>query len=727
MDYSSETSDLLSATYTCSGSPGGAFSHEFGNCENVNKTLRFVSTFESTTPTLTCSNSMSLTIQAGYNLFTTTNFPSAIQNLQLFPGTLLSFQLTAAGGKIAVDSSGIATVSDYSEAVNGGVYSRLNTLKNWRLYARAIVSPFTKSASVFKSYLTAGTYTVTAVLGNILLTGNSQTLTQTVNVQAAPVNITGLSFTTVYGSSICYMNVNCGFLPTTLTGNYITYTWTINSTTTTTNQTTFSNQFSSTGTYVVNLMASNSISSQSVTVSITVVNQMTGLSFKSGTSTNSSSIVGQTANFLFILLVGTNYNCLINYGDGLSASISDSVSYINNTYIPHTYPNNEYTYIVKINCTNPINSLVLVFNHFVQYQLANLVLTSYGTTINTAYNIGFSFTGSIPYQLNCYFDNLPNSCSLYTNVLGKDATHNGEATPIIHYVFINMTNYVSSIQLNTTFQISSPLVGPKFAVIPTSGISGYTYLYPTSLTFSVTVQSGSNVNISISTDSLNQISTLLNNSINIQTVGQWLTNPYNIPYVYANPGGFTILATISNAFNSFSFTQYVKIISKVDDLIPNLITYDNNVIFNGMAGNGLAQFVFTYFGNTKAGSDAYVTFWPGDTSNSTNGPFLLNMDFNKNVSRAPLQYTYTSQGNYTAVFYVSNPLGSKYFTLTFKVIYSLAGFYVGVNPTYCQVGNSVLVSAYLFQGNGITYAWLADNTTFSATSSRICKLKFKNN
>lgn len=679
----------------------------------INKATRF--------STFTLSNagiSVALTLQAGYNLFTMNDF--GIINVS--PGYIPYFSLGT--GKIAVDISGVTVLSDLMQS---GTFAPLSSTANYRLYVRAIVSPSLKGIGLFHSYASGGTYTVSVTLSNILL-GVSQTVSQAVVVTIPDQPITGLSLLTTYGSTVCYMSVSCGLQASVLTGTSIIYQFNIAGNVSTGNQSLVYNTFTALGTYSVNVTASNSVSSMSVMVSIVVANQMYGLSFKAGTLPYSSSIVSQPANFLFMILVGANYQCLINYGDGATQTISDAIYYINNTYVSHTYTA-ESAYTVSINCTNPVNSLSLTFTHYVQYPLVGLALVSNGTLLNTAYTVRFSVTsGSVPYSISFSFDGILDSGVQYSNLLGQSSSHAGESTPAIHTIFINMTNYVSSIQLNCTFQVSSPLQNVQFSISPSSGISAYTYQYPVTLSLITSMTSGSNVDIFVNADSLATVSTLPNNTVNVQTLGTWV-NPNTIAYTYANPGAYTLNANVSNSLVYYVFNQAIKIISLVDYLIPNLSTNSNKLVFQsfdgGVTGTALAQFVFNYQANTKAGSDAYVTFWPGDATNSSFGPFLLNMDFNANVSRSPLQYTYTALGNYTAVFYVTNPLGSKYFTFTFTVVYSLLGFYVDVVPSYTQVNSPVNVNAYLIQGTGVSYSWFNGATMFASAAKTCLKQNLK--
>jgi hypothetical protein len=241
------------------------------------------------------------------------------------------------------------------------------------------------------------------------------------------------------------------------------------------------------------------------------------------------------------------------------------------------------------------------------------------------------------------------------------------------------------------------------------------------------MSSGSNVNISLNFDSLNNPSTLTNTTLNILNIGDWLiyTNnvpnkSYLIPYIYSNPGHFTVTANVSNSLSFYTFTQAVVIMTKVDYLIPQLLSKSNLVVLDVTTGKSLAQFVFSYFGTTKAGSDAYVTFWPGDSANNTFGPYPLNMDYNANMSRAALQYTYTSKGSYQVSFFVTNPLGSKWFTLNIQVVEGMSGFYASVSPLNAQVGTNVAISAFLVQGFNVTYNWKCNGVSF-ATGPKTCK------
>lgn len=704
---------LLSSTYVCNGTN---FLRSASNCANVNKSSRF-KTFQTNAAIFNISNTLNLNLAKGYNFFTNGT------NLPVNTGDMII--VTFITGRVAVDKLG-ASVPEYVYSSSSNLFVSLNSSSLWRLYIRATVSPVNKMISTFKKYSTHGTYSVTTTLSNIQLPTNTYTVNQSVIVQEV---ITGLSFVTSSGTTTCFLTTPCQLIASSQ-GSNINYVWTVQSNQTVLNQTQinlniWNYQFPNIGVFSVNIFAYNNVSSQNVTVAITIIDKMYGLYFKSETLNNSSSIVDQNANFLFVLIAGQNYNCSIDFGDGSKTTINDLVSSQNNSIVPHKY-NSEKMYVVSVNCTNPVNSLNTLFNHYVQYPLTGLQLVKSGTTTGISYNVGFFLqSGSLPYQVNFMFDNtLDTNIQYSSNLVWQSSNHNPEYVPTLHYIYINMSNYVSYIELNTTFEISTQISSPAFNITPITGISSYLYQYPMALTFWVSMPSGSNINIFINTDSSNQPSSLTNNVINIQTIGLWSSNindipnnRYVIPYTYSNPGHYTVFASISNSLGSFNFTQSLVIMSQVNYLIPNVVNNNNNnnnyVIYDNSAQSALARFAFTYAGNTKAGSDSTVTFWPGDQVNSTFGPYTLSMDFNANISKSSLQYTYSLTGNYLATFFVINPLGSKVFTLNISVVVGMSGFYMSVNPLYGTVGSPVLVSAYMVQGTNIQYTWLNSGSSFS--------------
>ena len=96
-------SPQLATTYPCISK----FSRKNGNCENINKTVRFYS-YQSSTFANVTKNQATLTLTQGYNLFT--NNDLGFGNFIVRTGQLIFIQFLT--GRVAVDISG-ATISDY--------------------------------------------------------------------------------------------------------------------------------------------------------------------------------------------------------------------------------------------------------------------------------------------------------------------------------------------------------------------------------------------------------------------------------------------------------------------------------------------------------------------------------------------------------------------------------------------------------------------------------------
>lgn len=360
-------------------------------------------------------------------------------------------------------------------------------------------------------------------LTNSLIPGQAVYLSRQVRVE---LPIASLVVATKSDSNICYLSVKCVFQAVTTLGTNLAYQWYINGVVQinmTQNMSSF--MFNTTGTYTVAIVVSNTLSNSTNSTTVIVLAGLVGLYFKSGDANMSASVVNENAGFWFYLEAGASYTCLIDYGDGQNESFNDTIFNFNNTIINHLYSAERF-YLVRINCTNPSSSIGLEFNHTVEYVLTGLKLDSSGTSVNIPYRITFSLTsGSPPLNFTYLFNNALDSGFTYSNLVGSSSLHSGEATPTIHQIYFSLCNYVSCAHVNGTFDVSTPITGPSFTIVPTGNVlTGYTYLHPTQLKFQIGMKTGSNIKININTDSSNPYSTLPNSLISIQTIGDWQTN-----------------------------------------------------------------------------------------------------------------------------------------------------------------------------------------------------------
>ena len=171
---------------------------------------------------------------------------------------------------------------------------------------------------------------------------------------------------------------------------------------------------------------------------------------------------------------------------------------------------------------------------------------------------------------------------------------------------------------------------------------------------------------------------------------------------------------LRNPLSQFSLIKPVSIVSSVNQLVP---ASSQSSLYLGSP----VQFWFSYSGTTFSGSDAEVAFWPGDASNSTQGPFNLSMNFNTNRSGANLTYTYTSPGVFNVTFLVHNILSQEaIYTLSVEIIGTLNGLFVQLAPPSLLLGQTVTVNVYLTQGNNALLSCFI-NGVFATSVTRTCK------
>jgi hypothetical protein len=470
---------------------------------------------------------------------------------------------------------------------------------------------------------------------------------------------------------------------------------------------------------------------QTATRTVQIIDKLIDLNLYAGNSIQSSSVVSLSADFLFTLQNGGGYTCTIDFGDGLQTIFTDLPN-LNNTFISHIYPSIEAIYQVKIFCINSVGNLTKgPFPHYVQYELTNLRLLSSGTVANKQYYIEvLTDTGSNPHSTQLLIDSVQDNGFTFLSKTGKSSLRTGETTSKVIIVNVTLSNYVSTVKLNTIFEVSSVIVNPSFTISPSGDIDAslnrYTYgLSGRTINFQFNADSGANIKVELFTGE-----ELVSNvpTISFLVVGEstmlpsFNTNPAYNQYTYSNPGDYIIRVRFSNTFGSFTLNKTISIISSVNGLQLGLLS--NPVSFSMAFSVGVAQFKFNG-GSNKAGSHSYVTFWPGDSSDSTSfGPFLLNMDYTLDISKTPLVYNYLSEGNYTATFLIQNILGqTANYKINFLVISGLYGFYIDVLPKIAGPNNAIKIDAYVIRGANVVYEWYV-NKILKYTANRTGNLLF---
>ncbi len=200
--------------------------------------------------------------------------------------------------------------------------------------------------------------------------------------------------------------------------------------------------------------------------------------------------------------------------------------------------------------------------------------------------------------------------------------------------------------------------------------------------------------------------------------GKWVSDLV-VPYSFKFPGMHQVFINVSNSMNYItSDPQSINIETPVNSI--NVGLYQNPVIYL-LAGFGEAHFKFHFEDIGESGSDAKVTFWPGDASNDTYGPFEIGMNFVTNHNENPVSYRYTEVSNFTASFLIENRFGSKTASVTFEVIPGLDGFFIDCIPKMMTRLKPVEVSAFVIQGKDVKFNWYLEGVLLK-TAMRICKL-----
>lgn len=266
------------------------------------------------------------------------------------------------------------------------------------------------------------------------------------------------------------------------------------------------------------------------------------------------------------------------------------------------------------------------------------------------------------------------------------------------------------IVLNTTFQISSPIISPSLRVLPEQS----EYIYPYVGEFVISIESAANARCQIYTG---EEFDPKKPTFDIQTVGKWESDLV-VPYTFRYPGMHAMHVNCSNSINfELTETLYYNLETRVDSLRAGL--FQDPVIYL-MSGFGEAMFKFYYEDIMTSGTDARVTFWPGDSSNDTYGPFDIGMNFMGNYNENPLSYRYTEVSNFTAVFLIENRFGAIMSSMTFEVIPGLDGFFIDCIPKRMLRNNPVEVSAFVIQGRNVNFTWYFEGR-FMHNQMRICK------
>ncbi|CAF0876239.1 unnamed protein product, partial [Brachionus calyciflorus] len=275
----------------------------------------------------------------------------------------------------------------------------------------------------------------------------------------------------------------------------------------------------------------------------------------------------------------------------------------------------------------------------------------------------------------------------------------------LNRVILIARNKVSNVTLDQNFEIGAKIRNPQFILTNANSFRPGFYNFGTQLNFIIKMDDGANVRMRFFFGDQDDLKLP---SLEVNTTGDW-NSDYPLSYTHTEPGDFQMYVIVFNAFDSFILNQSVSIVTDVNNLIPGLA--ENPVVYSPVGS--FAFFMFSYVANTKSGSHASVTFWPGDLFNVSFGPYLIGMNFKINSTVNRLMYKYQAEGEYTVHFLVENMLGSKHYSLTFKIKQGVYGLFINFQPIV-RAGTTFNIETYLVQGENVTYEWSFDGEVKTA-------------
>ena len=543
----------------------------------------------------------------------------------------------------------------------------VNTLPQGILYQSAIPTP----SSIYIQNLTwnqgdtpAGSYTIT-VLGRVKTTGlahgqilqNQARLYDTtggdqilqIKTTVRDIPITGL---VARNNSPTELGSATALSATTTSGTNIVYTWDLGDASPRPTGPSVQHIYPAIGTYLVQITATNGVSSQSQTTTVTITDVPPVARFTS----SSPDRLGQTTTFRSTS-AGTNLTYRWDFGDG-SPPVSGYLPTVTHTYI-HTG-----TYSVGLTTSNSVGSSTASGTVRILPEVSS---PSAGFTSSSPDELGQTTVflntsqdggddeGNVKYSWK-FGDG--------TSSTAQHPTHTYTA-PGTYLVSLTISNSVASDTFSDSVLITdAPIAGLALSY------DGPTPLGHTT-TLSATVASGTNIAYHWELGD------------GAFSVGQTLT------HTYGAMGTYTVVLTATNSMGTQTVTGTVTI---VDKFIEGL--------------------TISHSGPTALGS---ATAFTASIAAGTNVTYLWELGDGSTSTSQNLAHTYTAVGDYTVALTATNSWGSLVRQDTVSVYdVPISGLSVSHSgPT--MLGTPTLLAATVTAGTNVAYDWdLGDGDTATA-------------
>ncbi|CAF4570593.1 unnamed protein product [Rotaria sp. Silwood1] len=361
------------------------------------------------------------------------------------------------------------------------------------------------------------------------------------------------------------------------------------------------------------------------------------------------------------------------------------------------------------------------FIHYVQYPIVGLQLQQNGVAKNTNYRLNFTIAqGTAPqFQIIVNGAQVNYTYNEQYNLVQTDYFP-GQLSSMNYTVEIYAWNYLSSSYLSNIFSIVSPIVNPQIrsSVMNTS--------FPGPILFEYTMESGSDIDILFSFGDI-----LTNNSVICQYYGDYPTNIWNYcqntNHTFQIPGTLTIIVAFTNAISTVYKYLTVTLTTSVNpiEVVTNLQIPSSQCVAAFIDNRAIASFVIqSTNGISKPASNAQLIIIPDSINQPTvtQGPFQLTFNYfaSPAITSNGLNVIYTSLGNYTAVFQVSNSIDSTNVSCIVQVVSILQQVYYSINPVNWPLNDTIPFQASVYIGDPnpgtVVITWnFGDGTIISRT------------
>ena len=507
-------------------------------------------------------------------------------------------------------------------------------------------------------YASAGSYTVVVTASNNVSTAAANTTMVVTDPPPPDDPITGLA---VAGQSPVAVGSSASFTATVAGGSNISYSWDFGDGTIVAGGSTISHAYAVAGSYTVSVTASNNVSSDTTSMSVTVDMPVAGLSV----SSNSPIETGETASFTASVSAGTNLSYSWDFGDGTVVTGGPTAD--------HVYAA-AGSYSVSVTASNGVSADTATTTMVVtdppppDDPITGLAVAGQSpVAVGSSAAFTATVTGGTNLSYNWDFGD-------GTVVAGGSSINHVYAAAGSYTVTVTASNNVGSDSASTNVAVELPVTG--LTVSSNSPIE-------TGETASFTASIAAGTSVSYEWDFGD---------------GTVVTGGPTADHIYAAAGSYTVAVTASNGISaqSASTTMVVTDPPPPDDPITGLAVVGQSPLAVGTSG----AFTATISGGTNISYS-----WDFGDGTIVAGGSTIN-------------HAYAAAGAYTVTVTASNNVGSEIAATSVTVEVPVTGLSLSSNSPVTLGGFSSF-TASIAAGTNVTYDWdYGNGLTFTGGPSQ---------